>query len=195
VGNGIGTGREGWQSRGVAGGVFVWGALAGVERQFHFQLDNSNLFGLYDGMLGDPKIALFTYRDVLTKEFAQARLVAQRHGARGIGYLEGNSPFRPTWKTGYNLFEFERQDGKTMWVAFADTDRAVKIQVPAKKDEAVLVNRHNVRRVIRAVDGQYSLELPGATNRRGWPLANDPAAKALGELEHLMGGETLIMIE
>ena len=34
---------------------FAWGELAGVERFFHFQLDNSNGLGLYDGMLGKPK--------------------------------------------------------------------------------------------------------------------------------------------
>ena len=46
---------------------FAWGAMASVERFFHFQLDNSNALGLYDGMLGKPKPVLTTYRDVLTK--------------------------------------------------------------------------------------------------------------------------------
>ena len=46
---------------------FAWARLAGVERVFHFQLDNSNGHGLYKGMLGEPKPALTAYRDILTK--------------------------------------------------------------------------------------------------------------------------------
>src|SRR5690606_25990958 len=44
---------------------YAWGVMGGVERFFHFQLDNSNGHGLYSGMLGEPKPALITYRDVL----------------------------------------------------------------------------------------------------------------------------------
>lgn len=63
---------------------FAWGSLAGVEKFFHFQLDNSNGHGLYAGMLDKPKPVLTTYRDVLVKEFADARLVKQRRQGSGL---------------------------------------------------------------------------------------------------------------
>ena len=44
---------------------YLWGELAGVDKYFHFQLDNSNGHGLYDSMLGRPKPVLTTYQDVL----------------------------------------------------------------------------------------------------------------------------------
>jgi len=90
---------------------FAWGKLAGVQRFFHFQLDNSNGHGLYDGMLGKPKPALITYRDVLTREFAGVTTVTQLHGRPGVGFLEGNSPYKPAWKSGYDAFEFQTPPG------------------------------------------------------------------------------------
>ena len=54
---------------------FGWGKLAHVQRLFHFQLDNSNGCGLYQGMLGDPKPVLGTYRDVLARELADTDFV------------------------------------------------------------------------------------------------------------------------
>ena len=174
---------------------FAWGRLANVERFFHFQLDNSNDLGLYTGMLGDPKPSLTTYRDVLAKEFANARLTAQLHGSAGVGFLQGHSPFQPTWKAGYDLFAFQSGTRK-LWMAFSDTDKAVDITIPAKRAQAVLVDRHNHRTPITAHNGVYALKLPGAINRTGWPtLLTDPAAKALGEPEHLVGGATLVLIE
>ncbi len=87
---------------------FAWGRLAGVERFFHFQLDNSNGCGLYQGMLGPPKPVLTAYRDVLAKELAEARFVEQLHGSRGVGFLDGHSAYDRSRKTGYALFEFQR---------------------------------------------------------------------------------------
>ncbi len=173
---------------------FAWGRLASVEKFFHFQLDNSNTLGLYTGMLGDPKPALTTYREVLVKEFAGARLIAQQHGSAGVGFLQGHSPFRPTWATGYDLFAFQSGTRK-LWMAFTDTDKALDITIPAKRAQAVLADRHNRRTTITAHNGVYTLKLPGATSRTGWPTLADPVAKALGEPEHLVGGATFVLIE
>ena len=176
---------------------FAWGRLAGVERFFHFQLDNSNQHGLYRGMLGEAKPALTTYRDVLVKEFAEARLVKQLHGTRGVDFLAGNSAFAPTWKAGYDLFEFASRDGKRrLLLAFADTDKAVEVKVPATRAKATLVTRDNQRKELAAVDGAYALTLPGATNVGGWPSFKDnPTAVAMGQPEHRIGGATLVLIE
>jgi len=176
---------------------YAWGQLAGVQKFFHFQLDNSNGHGLYDGMLGKPKPALTTYRDILSKEFAAARFVKQLHGSQGVGFLEGHSAFKPTWKAGYNLFAFSDDGGKRrLYMAFADTDKAVDIEILAHATEAMLVDRHNQRRTIQAQQGVYHLTLPGATNVAGWPTAKDnPAAQALGQGEHLVGGATMVLIE
>ena len=175
--------------------AFAWSQLAGVERVFHFQLDNSNAAGLYQGMLGEPKPALTTYQDVLTKEFTGATFERQAHGNVGVGFLAGNSPFKPTWKQGYDLFAFRNKAGKPLWVAFADTDKAVDIMVPAVGKTATLIDRHNNRTRLTAQNGHFSLHLPGATLRNGWPIAPDPKAKALGEPEHGVGGATQILID
>jgi hypothetical protein len=165
-----------------------------VQRQFHFQLDNSNGFGLYAGMLGAPKPALTTYRNVLAKEFGNARFVGQKHGSAGVGMLEGNSPFRPSWKTIYDLFEF--RDGKRrLWIAFTDTTQPVTIQVRASRPFASLVDRHNVRTKVYAKNGVYEVPLTGATHVAGWPTSNDPKAKAMGQPEHLVGGATIVIVE
>ena len=173
---------------------FAWGRVAGVEKYFHFQLDNSNTLGLYDGLLGNPKPALTTYRDLLVKEFADARLIAQQHGNAGVGFLKGNSPFQPSWKAGYDLFAFQ-YGARKIWMAFADTAKPVEITVPAKRAHAVLIDRHNHRTPMTAHNGVYTLSLPGATHPTGWPTSPDPRAKALGEPEHLVGGATQILIE
>lgn len=175
---------------------YAWGAMAGVQRFFHFQLDNSNGHGLYKGN-GEPKLALFAYRDVLAKEFADAKFVAQLHGTKGFGALEGNSAFDRSKKAGYNLFEFQSHDGKRrMLMAFTDTDKAVTIKVPAKASQAILIDRLNKRSTITAKDGAYEIELAGATNLGGWPSIKDnEKAKALGQPEHLVGGATLVIVE
>lgn len=175
---------------------FAWAKLAGVQRLFHFQLDNSNGLGLYSGMLGSPKPALTTYRNVLTKEFADAEFVAQLHGNRGVGYLEGHSPYESGRTTGYDLFEFRSTDGKRrMLVCFSDSSNPVDVKVPAKTQTATLIDRHGLRAQIDSKDGFYTLHLPGATNLAGWPAMNDPKAKALGQPEHLVGGATSVIIE
>ena len=145
-------------------------------------------------MLGAPKPALTTYRDVLTKEFANARLIAQQHGSAGVGLLQGHSPFQPSWKTGYDLFAFQSGTRK-LWMAFADTDKAVEITIPAKRAQAVLVDRHNHRTPIMAHNGVYALQLPGATNLARLADLPDAAARALGQPEHLVGGATFVLIE
>jgi hypothetical protein len=177
--------------------AFAWGKLAGVERFFHFQLDNSNQHGLYKGMLGEPKPVLTTYRDVLVREFAHARLVKQLHGTKGVDFLAGNSPFDPKWKAGYNLFEFRSGDGKRrLLMAFADTDKAVEVRIPARRPKATLLTRDNQRSEIQANDGQYVVQLAGATNLGGWPgFKDNEAAKALGSPEHLIGGATVVIVE
>lgn len=174
---------------------YAWGKLGGVEKFFFFQLDNSNDHGLFHSVPDKPKPALTAYRDVLAKEFAPAKFVGQLHGSRGVDFLAGNSAYKPTWKQGYNLFEFA--DGKKrLLMAWADTDKAVTIKIPAKAEKAVLVDRFNKRREIAAKDGFYQIELPGATNVAGWPSAKDnPKAMALGEPEHLVGGATQVLIE
>lgn len=175
---------------------FAWAKLAGVQRIFHFQLDNSNGLGLYSGMLGSPKPALTTYRNVLTKEFADAELVAQLHGNKGVGYLEGHSPYESGRSTGYDLFEFRSTDGKRrMLVCFTDSSDPVDVKVPAKAQTATLIDRHGMRAQIDSKDGFYTLHLPGATNVAGWPIVNDPKAKALGQPEHLVGGATSVIVE
>ena len=174
---------------------YAWGCLAGVERFFHFQLDNSNGHGVYTGMLGKPKPVLAAYRDVLAKELADARLVAQLHGTRGVGFLEGRSPYKPDWKAGYNLFEFRSLDGaRRILMAFTDTAKPVTVKVPAKASRATLVDRHNKRSVIEAREGAYTLTLPGATNLAGWPTANEKT-KAMGVPEHMVGGATFVIVE
>jgi hypothetical protein len=176
---------------------FAWGKLAGVEKFFHFQLDNSNGCGLYQGMLGDPKPVLGTYRDVLTQEFADATFVKQLHGSRGVDFLAGHSAYDPKWKAGYDLFEFASRDGRRrILLAFADTDKAIDVKVPATKAKATLITRDNERREIAAQDGHYDVNLPGATNNGGWPSYKDnPAATALGQPEHLVGGATIVIVE
>ena len=176
---------------------YAWGSLSGVQRFFHFQLDNSNGHGLYTGMLNDPKPVLTTYRDVLVKEFADASLVGQLHGTKGVDFLDGGSPFAEGWQSGYNLFEFRSRDGKKrIFMAFTDTDKPVTVKVPATKGKsAVLIDRHNVRTPLKAVDGEYTLSLAGATNVGGWPTLDDPKAKALGQPEHLVGGASQIIVE
>ena len=101
---------------------FAWAKLAGVDKIFHFQLDNSNGHGLYKGMLGDPKPALSTYTGVLTKELGDVEQFHQLHGNAGCGFLEGFSPYRPRPATGYNLFELRRKHrpGK-VFICFADS--------------------------------------------------------------------------
>jgi len=173
---------------------FAWGKVANAEKFFHFQLDNSNTLGLYDGLLGAPKPALTTYRDLLVKEFANSRLIAQQHGNAGVGLLRGNSPFHATWATGYDLFAFQ-SGARKLWMAFADTNKPVEITIPAKRAQAILIDRHNHRTPILAHNGVYSLKLPGATNLCGWPTLTDPIAKALGDPEHLVGGATQVLIE
>ena len=175
---------------------FAWARLAGVERVFHFQLDNSNGHGLYKGMLGEPKPALTAYRDILTKELSDVELVEQLHGNRGTGFLEGCSPYHPRPATGYNLFEFKKTRGPgRVLICFSDSSAAVDISVPAKAPSAVLVDRHNNRTRVFAKGGCYALHLPGATNEAGWPTVNDPQAKAMGKPEHLVGGATYLVIE
>ena len=174
---------------------YAWACLAGVERLFHFQLDNSNGHGLYTGMLGEPKPVLTTYRDVLARELADARLVGQLHGTRGVGFLEGRSPYKPDWKAGYNLFEFQSLDGtRRILVAFADTAKAVTVKIPAKAPRATLVDRHNKRSDLQAREGTYTLTLPGATHVGGWPTANEKT-KAMGQPEHMVGGATFVLVE
>ncbi len=175
---------------------FVWGKLAGVERFFHFQLDNSNGHGLYTSMLGSPKPVLNTYREVLTKELADAKLSAQLHGNRGVGFLNGNSPYRPSWTTGFNLFEFKSSHrNRRILVAFADTSKAVDVKILANAKSATLIDRHGNRCVVNASNGNYLLHLSGATNVAGWPTLNDAKSKALGTPEHLVGGPTMILVE
>jgi len=175
---------------------FAWAKMAGVERLFHFQLDNSNGHGLYKGMLGDPKPALTTYRDVLAKELATATFVRQHHGTQGVDFLAGNSAFQPTWKAGYNLFEFRSTEGKRVLVAFADTDKSVTMKVPATKAKATQITRDNQRTEVAATGGFYQITLAGATSVGGWPSVKDsPQGKALGAPEHLVGGATLLLVE
>lgn len=176
--------------------AYAWGKLAGVRKFFHFQLDNSNGLGLYGGMLGDPKPALATYRDLLVKEFADADLVAERHGNAGVGLLAGNSPYDPSWRQGYDLFEFTADKGrKHIWMAFTDTAKDADIQLPATRQSAILIDRHGNRTAITATGGFYDLHLAGATNTGGWPAGSDPAGKALGQPEHLVGGATEVLVE
>lgn len=177
---------------------FAWAKLAGVERVIHFQLDNSNGHGLYKGMLGEPKLALATYKDVLTKELAAVDSVELLHGNRATGFLQGFSPYQPRPATGYNLFEFRKSaaagQGRVL-MCFSDSADAVDVRIQAKAPSAVLVDRHNNRRTIAAKDGFYSLRLPGATSNAGWPVMADPKAKAMGKPEHLVGGETFVVVE
>lgn len=175
---------------------FAWGKLAGVERFFQFQLDNSNGLGLYDAMLGNPRKALNTYKNVLVKQFADADFVAQLHGNRGVGFLAGNSPYVPTWQKGYDLFEFKSNDGKRrILMAFTDTSKKMEVSVPAKKASATLINRHGEQSTISAVNGAYKILLAGATNAAGYPIDPNPEAKAMGQPEHLVGGATQIIVE
>ena len=172
---------------------FAWGSLAGVERFFHFQLDNSNGHGLYQDMLGDPKIALAAYRDILTKEFADVVFRRQMHGTKGVNFLSGNSAYHPTWKAGYQAFEFQREDGeKRVMMAFADTSRTIEMKIPATQGkQAVLIDRLNQRSPISPQEGAYTVTLPGATNVGGWAATHSE----LGTPEHMIGGATVIIVE
>ena len=177
--------------------AFAWGSSAGVERFFHFQLDNSNGHGLYAAMLGDPKPALTTYRDVLTYEFADAVFVAQLHGNKGIGFLSGKTPYTEVGKAGYDLFEF-----KSLGWEAAHSDgvcgygpRCASVQIPAKTAHATFIDRHNNRTSLVARGGFYTLALSGAVSLAGWPTADDPKGKALGQPEHFVGGATSIIVE
>lgn len=176
---------------------YAWGSLADVQKFFHFQLDNSNGHGLYTGMLGQPKPVLTTYRDVLVKLFADAKFIKQLHGNAGVGLLEGNSPYNGTWRKGYDLFEFQADGGRRLiYMAFTDSPDAADITIPAKAQTATVIDRHNDRHQVNAVDGVFQLHLAGATNVGGWPAAkNNPAAIAMGQPEHLVGGATMILVE
>jgi hypothetical protein len=137
---------------------------------------------------------LTTYRDVLVHELAGARLIGRLHGSPGAGLLDGHSVYTPNWKAGYDLFEFERPNGEHVFLAFADTDRPVTVKVPASAGQATLVDRHNVRTMLRSQAGFYVLQLAGATNEAGWPTMS-PANRSLGSPEHLVGGATEMIIE
>ena len=174
---------------------YAWAKLGGVEKLFFFQLDNSNRHGLYLSVPDQPKPALIAYRDILAREFAPAQFVGQLHGSLGVNFLAGNSAYKPTWKQGYDLFEFARGKQRLL-MAWADTDKTVTVKIPARAHSAVLVDRANNRREIVAQNGFYQIELPGATNVAGWPAAKEnPKAQALGEPEHLVGGATQVLIE
>lgn len=175
--------------------TYCWAMLSGVQKNFQFQLDNSNGHGLYNGLLGTPKPALQTYK-TLSSEFGDAQFVSQLHGRAGVGFIDGNSPFQPTWTTGYNAFEFKSKDGSRRFlIAFTDTSKPMDIRLTAKKQSAVLVDRLGNRKPIQATNGAYLLHLAGATNVAGFPTLSDPRCKALGSPEHLVGGATQIIIE
>lgn len=174
---------------------YCWAMLSGVQRNFHFQLDNSNQHGLFTGMLGVAKPAYQTYK-MLTYEFGDAQFVKQLHGRAGVGLLQGNSPYHPSWTTGYNLFELKSKDGqKRLLVAFTDTSKPIDISVPATKSVATLIDRHGNQTPIRAINSMYQLHLAGATNVAGFPVLADPRAKAMGMPEHLVGGASQIIVE
>jgi hypothetical protein len=174
---------------------YAWAALGGVRRIFHFQLDNSNRHGLYDGMLGNPKPALAAYRDVLVHELKGARFVAQLHGFKGAGFLEDHTPYYHPQKAGYDLFAFRGADGRRIFMAFTDTTRSARVSIPATKPEAILIDRDNNRKTVHSANGVYEIDLPGATNQAGWPLIDDPKAKAMGEPENMVGGKTVVLVE
>lgn len=174
---------------------YAWGKLAGVQRFFHFQLDNSNGHGLYYSVPAKPKPALIAYRDVLAREFADVTSIAQIHGRAGVGFLEGNSPFEPAWQSGYDAFEFATASGRRLLMAFTDTDKEIVVHLPARAARATLIDRHNQRTPIEAKDGTYTVKLAGATNVGGWPTVDNPKAKALGHPEHLVGGATIVIVE
>ncbi|MBS1955875.1 MAG: hypothetical protein JST89_16950 [Cyanobacteria bacterium SZAS-4] len=174
---------------------YCWAKLANVQRNFHFQLDNSNGHGLFESVPDRPKPAFNTYK-MMAHEFGNAKFVAQLHGHAGVGFLEGNSPYHPTWKTGYNLFELQSPDRtKRFLIAFSDTGKAVTIKVPARKQSAVLIDRLGRKQQIASTDGAYTLHLAGATNLAGNPVIPDPKFKALGQPEYLVGGATQIIVE
>jgi hypothetical protein len=131
------------------------------------------------------------------KELADAKFVRQLHGHAGVGFLEGNSPFHPSWATGYDAFEFRSRDGRhRILMAFADKADPIDIELPAMADSATLIDRHDNRSPIEAHNGTYHLRLAGATNIAGWPSdTKNPAAVALGQPEHLVGGATLLIDE
>jgi hypothetical protein len=174
---------------------YAWGKLAGVERFFHFQLDNSNGHGLYFNLPANPKPALTSYRDVLVREFADVTSIKQIHGRAGIGFLEGHSPYEPALRTGYNAFEFTTAGGRRVLMAFADTDKEIVVHLPARAARGTLIDRMNQRSPIEAKDGMYIVKLAGATNIAGWPSIDNPKAKALGQSEHLVGGATMVIVE
>ena len=174
---------------------YAWGKLAGVQRFFHFQLDNSNGHGLYYQIPKKIKPALLSYRDVLTHEFADVTSITQLHGRPGVGFLEGNSAYVPTWLSGYNAFEFTTAKGRRLLMAFADTDKEIVVHLPAKAARATLIDRVNHRTPIEAKDGKYTVKLEGATNVAGWPSIDNPKAKAMGQAEHLVGGATIVIVE
>ncbi len=171
--------------------------MAGVQRFFHFQLDNSNTLGLYYDVPAKPKPALTAYRDVLAKELGGITSIKQLHGHAGVGLADGNSPYKPaTWQSGYNAFEMAANGGRRrVLMAFTDTDKGMTIQLLAKVAHATLIDRHNVRTPIEAKDGKYEVKLAGATNRAGWPSVDDPKLKAMGDPEHLVGGATILIVE
>ena len=175
---------------------FAWGSMAGVEKYFHFQLDNSNGHGLYDGMLGNPRPAFYTYRDVLVAEFADVKFSRQLYGNNGV-LVNGYNLWKNTeeWRAGYDAFEFLNDEGtKRVVMAFADTINDIDVKIPATPgvETATLIDRHNVRQTITAVDGYYELTLAGTTNRAGWPLNDRPD---LGEYENSIGGATIVIVE
>lgn len=176
---------------------YAWGSLAGVQKFFFFQLDNSNGHGLYTSMLGQPKPVLTTYRDVLVNLFAGATFVGQLHGNAGVGFLGGNSPFKGTWRKGYDLFEFKANDGRRhIYMAFTDSSEPADVTIPARAKSATVIDRHNDRHQLDAANGVFTLHLAGATDEGGWPAMKDnPAATALGQPEHLVGGATMILVE
>ena len=152
-------------------------------------------------MLGKPKPALTTYRDVLYKEFADVKdIKPEIHGHAGVGFLEGNSPFKPSLANrAMTAFEFHTAGGRRVLMAFADTDKAIIAQLPAHAARATAIDRHNRRWELKSEhafgEDLYFVELKGATSTGGWPTANDAAAKAMGLPEHLVGGATVVIVE
>jgi len=146
-------------------------------------------------MLGNPRPALYTYRDVLVAEFSDVKFSKQLHGTKGV-LLEGFDLWNNTdeWRAGYNAFEFKNGDGsKRTVMAFADTAKDIDVKIPATPgvETAVMIDRHNNRQSITAVDGYYELTLEGTKNIAGWPFWDS----SLGDYENAIGGATIIIVE
>ncbi|MEP7293815.1 MAG: hypothetical protein ABI835_18650 [Chloroflexota bacterium] len=103
-------------------------------------------------------------------------------GAESFGLLRADESRRPafdTWKMvidqmqgvqsallaqspGADLVQLRREDGQTLYAAWARTEQAALIQISASGNQAQFIDQYGKIMTVRPLDGNYTLALPAA---------------------------------